>query len=161
MLYYAGIGSRRLNNNELTICRKLGARFALDGYTLKTGACTGTDQAFAEGAVSAGGEVVLCLPWWSYEKEWVSLMKQSGLVTIQVLDDKDVEAHKSVSIFHPNAHNLKQGAKKLHARNYLIIDGCSFVLAWPKPNKFGLGGTGQGMKIAQAKDIKVINLNNS
>lgn len=160
MAQYAGIGSRRLSKEELTSCRKLGAKMALEGHTLRTGACIGADQAFAEGALTVGGNVVLCLPWYSYEKDWVNEIKNSGLVSIRILQDSDKEAFQSVVKYHPKASVLSSGARRLHARNFLIISGCDFVLAWPKPNKFGLGGTGQGMKIAEDHGIKVINLNN-
>ena len=62
--------------------------------------------------------------------------------------------------FHPRWDYLKQGARKLHARNSLQLFGkdmnlaSDFVLCWTKDGK-GKGGTGQALRIARSYGIPV------
>ena len=166
-LFYAGIGSRKLSKEELNVCYLMGVHFSMLGYTLRTGAAQGADQAFANGALDncskmgeGQGGVVLCLPWPNYEKYWVDWARNKG-AEILVVSDGDAEAVESVYKYHPKPHGLSRGPLALHARNYRIVKGCNFVMAWPKPNKFGaLGGTGQGIRVAEGLGTKVHNLNN-
>lgn len=136
---------------------------ASQGWTLRTGAAQGADQAFAEGAISVGGNVVLCLPWPSYEFKWVEPMLGRGarreVLMYPEYNTNTQVYYDSVKEFHPKPEVLSQGMVKLHARNALILDGVGFVLAWPKPGpRGGLGGTGQGIRIAAAWDITTIRL---
>ena len=168
MPLWAGIGSRTLNKNELNFCWWTGWLMAKCGWDLVTGAATGADQKFAEGAIAGGGKVYLEIPWYSYEEKWVNWARSKGAI-INVLakeGHKDaLAAYQSVKMFHPKADNLSSGAFKLHARNFNIVLGprgkrhVNLVVAWPKSNKWGnLGGTGQGLKIAARYRIKVENL---
>jgi predicted Rossmann-fold nucleotide-binding protein len=155
---YAGIGSRSLTKNELHLCYNIGVYMAKQGWTLRTGAAQGANQAFANGALSVGGKVVLCLPWFSYESKWVeSVCKVSAV--IEILDHWHIEAQASVDQHHPSPDKLSNVVRKLHARNYLIIEPCRFILAFPKPGRDGkLGGTGQGIRIALSKGMDVLRL---
>ena len=151
---YAGIGSRSLSQDDLHLCFLLGAYLGKLGWTLHTGAAQGADQAFANGALSVGGKVNLFLPWYSYEEEWVREAAIKGAYVITNLHDT---ALQSVDKHHPNPKNLSQGVKKLHARNYMIVEDTKFVLAIPS-NKIGKGGTGQGMRVASSLGKEVIDL---
>lgn len=160
---YAGIGSRQLTQDEWNFCYHAGLWLAEQGWTLRTGACKGADQAFAEGAIAGGGPVVLCLPWPSYEFKWVEPMLGRGATRKVLMFPEYDDAHKayyaSVDEFHPAPHRLSDTVRKLHARNAMILDEGSFVLAWPKVGaRGGLGGTGQGIRIAQAAQVPVIRL---
>lgn len=158
MKFYAGIGSRKLSASELALCRDIGEYLANLGWTLQTGACTGADQAFANGALHANGKVLLCLPWDSYEKDWVSWARKKKADTL-TLNNSHEHAWTSIKD-HPAYNKLSQGAKRLHARNYLIVQNTQLVLAWPKKNQWGqLGGTGRGMDIANQMGIELLNLN--
>ena len=155
---YAGIGSRQLSREEWELCYRTGRWLASEGWTLRTGACSGADQAFAEGALSLGGNVVLCLPWPSYEFKWVEPARGQG-ATRQLLQFWDTDAFESVDKYHPNPSVLSDAVRKLHARNHLIVAPSKFVVAFPKPGKRGgLGGTGQGIRIAADLGIHVIRL---
>ena len=144
---YGGIGSRKLSNNERRLCFDTAHWLARQGWELYTGAAIGADQAFAEGALAGGGNVTLVLPWPSYEFKWVEPLGHKPQKRILRYDDWD--ARNSVDQYHPNPENLKDGTRKLHARNYLIVQPTQFVLAFPKPGyNGGLGGTGQGIRIA-------------
>lgn len=152
---YAGIGARATPPHIIDMMRELGIAFAKKGYTLHTGAAQGADQAFAEGAIYGGGMVRLFLPWPTYEQEWISgLNKQAEIV---VLRDSDRMAHLSVAELHPTFATLSQGVRKLHARNFLILQDIGFVTCWT-PNGVEAGGTGQGIRIAERMDTKIWNL---
>lgn len=157
-MLYAGIGSRKLDEDEIRLCYLLGFRLAKLGAHLKTGSAQGADQAFANGALDGGGKVTLCLPWPSYEFKWVELAKARGANT-QLLQYFNWEAWDSLNL-HPRKDSLSKATMALHARNYLIIDGCQCVFAFPKQNQYGLGGTGQGIRIAEKKNISIIRLDN-
>lgn len=151
---YAGIGSRRLDDHQLALCRKIGRYMARHHWTLQTGACTGADQAFAEGAVSVGGKVRLYLPWGTYEKSWVDKIEDSVDVVVLDRHPRYRVAVASVLRHHPNPTALSRGGLALHARNYLIVAKCRLVVAFP----LGQGGTTQGIRIAETQKIPVVNL---
>lgn len=146
-MIYAGIGSRETPKDILDLMYLIGYFMALEGHECATGACIGPDQAFANGAIAAGGIVHINLPWWSYEQAWVKSLPQNK-VSIRVINDTDVAAYQSVDTFHPAPQRLKQSVRKLHARNYLILQTTQKVICYT--NK-GLvtGGTGQGIRIAK------------
>lgn len=154
MKVYAGIGSRKLNQNELSLCYHIGKYMARLGWTIRTGAAVGADQAFADGALSIGGKAILCLPWPTYEEQWVSWALSQG-AQIRVLKDSDLRAWAWAEKF------TKPGVRRLMARNWLIVAGVKFTVAWPKKNEMGyLGGTGHGMNIAKEKGQEVKDLSN-
>jgi predicted Rossmann-fold nucleotide-binding protein len=157
MKTYAGIGSRQLSEEEWELCFRIGAYLADQGWTLRTGACSGADKAFAEGALSRNGKVILCLPWPSYEWAWVQDARARG-ATSELLQYWHTDAFASVDEHHPNPGALSDAARKLHARNYLIIHGCRFVVAFPKTKNGRLGGTGQGLRVATSLGIETLRL---
>lgn len=145
---------------ELELLNDLVWEAVRQGNRIRTGAAEGTDQLCAEAALEVGGYVHLSLPWDSYERAWVSTMLQRypGMVEVEVVDPIfNYKAAESVALYHPAPGNLSQGAQKLHARNYVIIEPSRHVLALPS-TKPGGGGTGQGIRIAQGLGIPVTNL---
>jgi hypothetical protein len=152
---YAGIGARATPPHVIEMMRELGIAFAKKKYTLHTGAAQGADQAFAEGALYGGGIVNLFLPWPTYEHEWVQGL--NGLASTTVLQNSNKLAYLSVKNIHPSFKHLSQGAIKLHARNFLILQDIEFVICWT-PGGFETGGTGQGIRIAEYMGTKIWNL---
>lgn len=147
------------------LCYHTGAWLAQQGWTLRTGAARGADQAFAEGALDVGGRVVLCVPDTAFQYRWVEPARGRGAERKVLLYPEADLAHMlyfySVDRFHKKPHLLSTKARRLHARNAMILDcpAMRFVLAWPKRNRWGgLGGTGQGIEIAEACRIEVIRL---
>ena len=124
------------------------------GYTVSTGAAKGADQVAANRAIKLGGSLVLYLPWWGYEKEWIQSLP--GGVEYTVYSPK---AHpswgESVGEFHPNPKALSRGARALHARNFGIIEGSKAVIA---VSRKGQGGTAQGLRIARSLGIPTFDL---
>jgi hypothetical protein len=136
------------------------------GWYLHTGGSTGADHMAAtifsqpneEGLVRGK----LFLPWADFNKELVN--GYGSLLDREVYDyRRDVEATNSVDIYHPFSKGLTVGARKLLARNYLIIYGADLVLALPDARNKGelknmRGGTAQGIRIAQdlGKELVVL-----
>jgi len=160
-MIYAGIGSRQTPPDIIKIMHDSAILLAKEGYVCNTGAALGADQAFAQGAVIGGGVVDLKLPWSTYEEKWISslrVMSTNVITTVLTFDDKD--AYNSVTQLHPAAAALKQAVMKLHARNYLIIQPAKFVICWTPEGK-EVGGTGQGIRIANMLGITIYNLGNA
>lgn len=164
-LQYAGIGARNAPQSAKNLMGAIAYACAQHGYELHTGAAKGADQAFAEGAVRGGGHVVLCLPWPKYEHKWIAALteearKTGALVEVTVIGEDEALtklAYESVYEHHPNFNALTQGVQKLHARNYLILHQAKQVLCWTPGGQI-VGGTGQGIRIAQGQGTHVTNL---
>lgn len=155
IMNYAGIGSRKTPPNIIKIMEDIGALMAIDGHICHTGAALGADQAFANGANMVNGQIELFIPWNTYESLWAATLRNK---TITVFDSKKhIAAADSVRKYHPGAARLTQGAFKLHARNYLIIEKCSLIICWTMGGKIS-GGTGQALRIALDSGIPVMNL---
>lgn len=154
----ACIGSRDLTRAQVEQCQEIGALVVANGFELHSGNALGADQAFASGANSKHPELVhLHLPWSSYEQE--SVRPENHVYVYPFGNMKfyvDVAANA-----HPNWTNLKSAVRKLHARNgsILIPNGkdVDVCIAWPS-SRLGGGGTGQGMRIAQSRGIRLIDL---
>ena len=165
---YAGIGSRETPADIIKVMNQIGFLMARNNVVCRTGAALGADQAFANGAAMGGGDIVLALPWYSYEKEWIASLP-AHLVEKVILDPvADVDAMQSVRDHHPvytdpkliaMGKELKQGAYKLHARNYLILYTSNYVICWTTDG-LDSGGTGQGIRFAEAMGNLVFNLGN-
>lgn len=113
---------------------------AREGITLRSGGAKGADHAFEAGCDFAQGP-----------KE------------IFRTEDATSESMKHAAKFHPNWSWLSPIAKKLQARNSMIILGWNLddpvetVICWtPKGTK--IGGTAQGIRIAEHYGIPVANL---
>ena len=155
MKSYAGIGSRQTPKQIIEMMKIIAILLAHDSHVCSTGACQGADQAFAEGALMAGGPVQLHIPWKSYEQAWRAKLK--GNIRTCILNDSDVEAYNSVSMFHPAFEKLSPSVKALHARNYNILKNSSFIVCWTE-NGQPIGGTGQAIRIATYFHLPIYNL---
>lgn len=119
------------------------------GYILRSGAAKGADKSFECGCDSVNGKKEIYLPWNGFEGS------NSNLVV------SNIKAFEISEKFHPYWHNLKQGARKLQARNSHQVLGkdletpAQFVICWTKNGK-GTGGTGQALRIANCYDIPVL-----
>ena len=156
---YAGIGARNTPKNTLRLMQIIGIYLASLGYKLHTGAAKGADQAFAKGAVSNNGNVMLFLPWQTYEREWIAKLTANNPTNIHttIFRNTDIDAIRSVYRLHSNADNLKNSVIALHARNYLILKDVKFAICYTK-NGDVIGGTGQAIRIIENLGKKVFNL---
>lgn len=151
MNYYAGIGSRETPLEILTLFENIGSFLGENNFILRSGHASGADQAFEKGCDKVNGQKEIYLPWSSFEGS------DSHLI---VNDPKAFEIAKD---FHPYWHNLKDGAKKLQARNSHQVLGwdlrtlSKFIICWTKNGK-GQGGTGQALRIAKAYGIPIFDV---
>jgi hypothetical protein len=141
-MIYAGIGSRETPEKILKYMEWLGETQAVYGNTLRSGGAKGADEAFETGVDRVRGP-----------KE------------IFGAKDATPEAIELAKAFHPNWGSCSPYARRLHGRNSMIIlggglnDPVELVICWTKGG-FPVGGTGQGIRIAEAYDIPIINLGN-
>ena len=106
------------------------------------------EQAIEKGCDMINGKKEIYLPWKRFNSSSSSLI---------VSDERAFEIAKK---YHPYWDNLKDGAKKLQARNSHQVLGLdlhtpsSFVICWTKDGKGG-GGTGQALRIAKDYHIPI------
>lgn len=156
---YTGIGSR---DTPLAIQERmswLAADLASDGWTLRSGAATGADTAFALGA----GATEIYVPWQTFG---------AGTPGDRILATElpTFGAAMEIAAEHHRAWNqLTNGAQLLMARNVFQVLGrdlhspSAMVICWaPKPilDEDGdvcsvAGGTGQAVRIAYTYGIPV------
>lgn len=135
-IVYAGIGSRETPQEVLEYMTELACVWAESGCILRSGGARGADTAFEKGASA---------------KE------------IYRPEDATPEALTHAAKFHPNWHACGPYARKLHARNSIIMLGPSLndpvdlVVCWT-PNGVKMGGTAQALRIADYYKITVVNL---
>ena len=148
MIYYAGIGSRETPTEILKLFENLGKFLVKKEFILRSGHAPGADISFENGVDKVNGKKEIYLPWRNFEGS------DSNLIV------NDVKAYEIAEKYHPYWHNLKQGAKKLQARNSHQVLGwdlntpSEFVICWTEKGK-GKGGTGQAIRIATAYNIPV------
>jgi hypothetical protein len=137
---YAGIGSRETPPDVLAYMHDLARSWAEFGVKLRSGGARGADTAFEEGCDEVDGP-----------KE------------IFHADDANLDAMKHAAKFHPNWDACGSYARKLHARNSMIILGRSLnepvdmVVCWT-PKAVKIGGTAQALRIAEHEGIQIVNL---
>ena len=141
-LSYAGIGSRKTPVNILDNMTQIGEWLEGEGWLLRSGGADGADWAFEYG--------------------------------INFDDHKEIYKAKDASIlhidhakmFHPAWDRCSGYARRLHARNSIIMlgpkldDPVDMVICWT-PNGEITGGTGQALRIAKTEGIPVFNLAHS
>lgn len=135
---YAGIGSRETPDDILLYMRGIASKLYDLGYELRSGGAIGADSAFESGAHPDKCEIFRA-----------SDATEAG----KVLAAK----------FHPAWDRCNDYARCLHGRNSMIILGqnldtpVDFVICWTSNGK-AKGGTGLGIRIAEAYNIPVFNL---
>jgi hypothetical protein len=118
---------------------------------LRSGHADGADMAFEDGVIDPELKEIW-IPWKGFN---------GSKSTLTPTNDAFILAAR----FHPHWKKLKEGAKKLHARNGHQILGAdlqspvSFVICWTEDG-LASGGTGQALRIAHEWKIPVFNLFN-
>lgn len=129
----------------------LARKLARMGYTLRSGGADGSDTAFEEGANAMGGPKEIYLPWEGFNG------RSSKLYNISE------EAMSLAAAIHPAWDKLKQGAKKLHARNTYQVLGphlnqpSRWLICWTEGGK-EIGGTRTAIVLAKQHKIPIWNL---
>lgn len=169
--FYSGIGSRSTPADILSFMEEIAEILCRRGWTLRSGAAKGADQAFMKGANRVNEQLVeVYQPWKSYEE----LSIRPGNTRYTKPSDMALE---NVSLYHPAPRRLSDAAVKLHARNENIIRGMitksllmeasfgnttlplisSVVICWTEGGAL-LGGTAQGIRVANHWGVTVVNL---
>lgn len=156
--FYSGIGSRATPPTTQRIMMYLARELERDGYTLRSGNASGSDDAFARGVVK---NAQIWLPWKDFNLEY---QEERPSHTYKIIDRDDSDAYESVMRFHPNPSALSGKAMLLMMRNFRQIVGddepnSQFVVCWT-PNGEIKGGTGQALRLARHYDTSVYNLFN-
>lgn len=145
MNYYAGIGSRETPRHIMIRMTEIATQLSLHSFILRSGGADGADHAFEVGAKE---NRQIFLPWKGFNGK-------DGIVPPFVED--------MVRKYHPRPSALSNAGWKFMSRNtYQILgpdldDPVEFVICWTKDGKAS-GGTGQALRIADAYQIPVFNL---
>jgi len=145
---------------------KMGAELVRRGFSIISGNASGADQAWVRGGNDVDpAKVKLCLPWRSFEAQAI----HPGNV-VAVLDE--LQSSEKVSYFHlaakyhPAWDQLMLGARKLHARNAMIVEPAQELVgyvdhsrpggggpAWPSGSRTGISGSGRGTCRSRFKNL--------
>ena len=158
--YYSGIGSRETPEHILNIMHHIGAYLANQGWTLRSGAASGADASFEEGANHEDGATEIYLPWEGFNFSKSPLHPK----TYPFSDEEKAFAAQ----YHPNWKKCSPSARLLHQRNTRQLIGLEaihgeevvvskFVVCWTEGGALK-GGTAQALRIATAINIPIINL---
>lgn len=149
---YAIIGTRDPDEAQELAAYHLAFSISyLGNKIVATGGAYGIDKKAMDGALSKLLRVYL--PWDGYNHFIIPVGTRKIVYNPAIHTDWK----NSVFSYHPNPNRLSGLSIALHARNFGIIFGCKVVIAFPRPD--GSGGTGQGIRIANALNIPVIQAN--
>lgn len=160
MIFYTGVGSRKIPQAVAAKMMTYGIVFAGLGYTLRSGGAHGADAAFEKGCDKYGGEKEIFLPWYNFNNSNSPFFHVSE------------EAMKiAAEVYGKRWDDLSNGAKLLMGRNIYQVLGISldtpskFLLCWTpdgaetaKKRSRETGGTGQAIACASLYNIPVFNL---
>lgn len=176
MKFYTGIGSRETPEDVLRLMKVFAAQNADRGWVLRSGHAAGADIAFESGLFESlayyDGHAPLLgeiwLPWATFGPLGNEDPHERGKNAGQCIEYHEGPSQAAINLaaeLHPAWDRLKQGARKLHARNVHQITGASvknpllskFVLCWTKGAR-GQGGTGQAIRVAKHFGVPVFDL---
>ena len=153
-LVYAGIGARATPASVLADMTVMAGWLARTGWHLSSGGADGADSAFAGGAPA--GQRTVWLPWRGYNGHRGP--------DCRVLSPAVLEACIEIAApLHPAWDRCSPAVRKLHARNAAVLLGETLdrpvdaVVAWSSQGRVE-GGTGMAIRIAEVRDIPVLNL---
>lgn len=168
--YWTGVGSREVTPEIKELQISVGERMAKLGYILLSGGAAGSDDNFHEGVCNIDPSLAeIYLPWGCFRRD-ERTFSTIGSVFI-VPDNKDFDIARQyfldngiISWF----DNMKQGAQKLHGRNYFQVFGESIgdypvssvvIYAAPENEKGEVkGGTKSAVMIARKEKLPTYNL---
>jgi hypothetical protein len=140
----ACIGSRETPSNILRWMEEAGANLVRAGHTIVSGNAPGADQAWARGGNSVDPtKVELCLPWRDFE---LHAYRHGNRIT-----PSDATAWRHAAGLHPLWDHLRDGPRRLLARNVKIVYGSTRVLGYLAGH--GAGGTAFAFRIAEYFDV--------
>ena len=162
---YTGIGSRDVTEEEFRQMLHLSTTLGNSRYTLRSGGAGGADTAFELGCAVAQGEAEIYIPWKGFGKKCQNPNSKRYIPS----EDKFEEA-KSYLLENgviPWFERMKQGAQKLHARNYYQCIGMGvvsdFMIYCAEDDKNGTpkGGSRTAIMLARSLDVPTYNIRNA
>jgi hypothetical protein len=157
---YAGIGSRQTPQDVLSRMTAIADKRAVHGWVLRSGAADGADAAFERGAVSAGGQTEIYLPFPRFRGH------RAGIVSSTL--PRWPEAQSIAASHHPAWERCSPVARQLLARNVFQILGRDLnspvedVLFFAPSTTArdgrivdASGGTGLAVRLASARGIRI------
>ena len=150
-----GIGSRSIKSPYTKWMADIAVYLAKEGCTLRSGGASGSDTIFAEIFKHYDAPVEIFIPWDNFQG-----LRADGK-TIIVANHKLCTPYTEK--YHPNHHNLSEGARKLINRNAHQVLGkdlntpSDLVVCYTDRGNIQ-GGTAQAIKIAADINIPVVNL---
>ena len=160
---YTGIGSRDTTLEENIIMTSLGKELATKGWTLRSGGAGGSDLAFENGCAAAKGKAEIFIPWKPFGSK-IENVNSKRYVPNESSYDKAREYLIENNII-PWFDRMKQGARKLHARNYYQVLGTDniksdIMIYCADDDKNGVpkGGTRTAILLARSFNIPTYNI---
>lgn len=155
---YAGIGARDTPEAELKRMKDVGEGLARLGYVCRSGGAIGADSAFERGCDRAGGlKEIFLTP--EHDRVKNTFGTKPGYCTSHISQAQYDLAFQ----YHSTLHKRSKRVQNLMARNGSQVLGedldtpSKLVICWTEGGRIK-GGTGQALRIAEAKDIPVLNL---
>jgi hypothetical protein len=158
---YAGVGSRQTPDDVLLLMEAFALWLAARGWTLRSGAAAGADEAFERGCDRAGGQKEIFLPGRRFRGHPSPLYEVTP------------EAEVLAARYHPACSPLAAYPRALLARNGYQVLGrdlrtpAGFLVCWTPDGALGTpaaptgratGGTGQAIRVAAGFGVPVYNL---
>lgn len=133
-MFYTGVGSRDITQEEYQLLKQIGTRMSELGYTLRSGAADGSDQAFQHGACYDPKREIkteIWIPWKTFQ---IDLQNATPFVNYHVPSLYDFNIARKFYLetgIIPWFDSMKgsgevggwSGPKKLHGRNYYQVKG--------------------------------------
>lgn len=167
--YWTGIGSREVTPEIAKLQRDIGSRMARLGYILLSGGARGSDINFHQGVCDVDPSLAeIWIPWNGFMFDERPSPKGSTYIIPDRYDFDIARSYYLDNNIIPWFDKMKQGAQKLHGRNYYQIfstnegryPASSVVIYAAKENGKGdiSGGTRSAVMIARNEKLPTFNL---
>lgn len=160
---YTGIGSRDIAKEEFDLLFSIAEKLAATSWKLRSGGAGGADTAFEVGCAKNEGQAEIFIPWARFGTKIENANSKRYIPN----EDKFQDARKLLLTEEiiPWFDNMKQGAKKLHARNVYQVLGTDntksdLLVYCADDDKNGVpkGGTRTAVLLARLFDIPTYNI---
>ena len=166
--YWTGIGSREVTDEITQLQITIGENMARRGYILLSGGAGGSDENFHKGVCNVDATLAqVWLPWKGFRLNEIDFDTTGTdyVVPTKAMFDRAATYYEESGVM-PWFSNMKQGAQKLHGRNYNQIFSsqstpASRVVIYAAPeNAKGevKGGTRSAVLIARNEGVPTYNL---